>query len=260
MPVAGIDVGSQTTKVVILGDGQVVGQSVIVSAEETEIGARKALDEALKQAGLAITDLTVIVATGVGRKDVSFATRQKTSLSCLAKGINRLAPSVRTLIDVGAETSTVIRVNEKGGVDDSIGHDRCASGTGVFLESMAKLMQMPLPEMGRESLKAQKRAEVSSMCAIFAEQEVISHVHRVPPTPKPDIIAGIHGSMAVRIVGLAKRIGIKPEVALCGGVAQNVGFAKVVEEEVKQKVVIPENPQLVAALGAARIAQEEGGK
>lgn len=260
MPVAGIDVGSQTTKVVILGDGQVVGQSVIVSAEETEIGARKALDEALKQAGLAITDLTVIVATGVGRKDVSFATRQKTSLSCLAKGINRLAPSVRTLIDVGAETSTVIRVNEKGGVDDSIGHDRCASGTGVFLESMAKLMQMPLPEMGRESLKAQKRAEVSSMCAIFAEQEVISHVHRVPPTPKSDIIAGIHGSMAVRIVGLAKRIGIKPEVALCGGVAKNVGFAKVVEEEVKQKVVIPENPQLVAALGAARIAQEEGGK
>ena len=98
------------------------------------------------------------------------------------------------------------------------------------------------------------------MCAIFAEQEVISHVHRVPPTPKPDIIAGIHGSMAVRIVGLAKRIGIKPEIALCGGVAKNVGFAKVVEEEVKQKVVIPEHPQLVAALGAARIAQEEGGK
>ena len=260
MPVAGIDVGSQTTKVVILGDGQVVGQSIIVSAEETEIGARKALDEALKQAGLAFIDLTSIVATGAGRKDVSFATRQKTSLSCLAKGINRLAPSVRTLIDVGAETSTVIRVNEKGGVDDSIGHDRCASGTGVFLESMAKLMQMPLPEMGQESLKAQKRAEVSSMCAIFAEQEVISHVHRVPPTPKADIIAGIHGSMAVRIVGLAKRIGIKPEVALCGGVARNVGFAKVVEEEVKQKVVIPEYPQLVAALGAARIAQEEGGK
>lgn len=260
MPVAGVDVGSQTTKVVILGDGQVVGQCIIVSAEEAEVGARKALDEALKQAGLAFTDLTTIVATGAGRKDVSFAHKQKTSLSCLSKGINRLFPSVRTLIDVGAETSTVVRVNEKGGVDDSIGHDRCASGTGVFLESMAKLMQMPLPEMGQESLKAQKRAEVSSMCAIFAEQEVISHVHRVPPTPKADIIAGIHGSMAVRIVGLAKRIGIKPEVALCGGVAMNVGFVRVVEEEVKQKVIVPEYPQLVAALGAARIAQEEGGK
>ncbi|MBI4287534.1 MAG: 2-hydroxyglutaryl-CoA dehydratase [Chloroflexi bacterium] len=260
MPVAGIDVGSQTTKVVILNDGQVVGQSVMVSAEEAETGARKALDEALQQAGLALSDLTTIVATGAGRKDVSFAQKQKTSLSCLAKGINRLLPAVRTLIDVGAESSTVIRINEKGGVDDSIGHDRCASGTGAFLESMAKLMQMPLPEMGQESLKAQRRAEVSSMCAIFAEQEVISHVHRVPPTPKADIIAGIHGSMAVRIVGLAKRIGVKPEIALTGGVARNVGFARVIEEELKQKVVVPDNPQIVAALGAARIAQEEGGK
>lgn len=260
MPVAGIDVGSQTTKAVILSDGQILGQSVIVSTEEAEAGARKALDEALKQAGLAFSDLTTIVATGAGRKDVTFAQKQKTSLSCLAKGINRLLPSVRTVIDVGAETSTVIRVNERGGVDDSIGHDRCASGTGVFLEAMAKLMQMPLPEMAKESLKAQRRAEVSSMCAIFAEQEVISHVHRVPPTPKPDIIAGIHGSMAVRIVGLAKRIGVKADVALTGGVAKNVGFAKVVEEELKQKVVVPDNPQVIGALGAARIAQEEGGK
>ncbi|MFQ5827438.1 MAG: acyl-CoA dehydratase activase, partial [Dehalococcoidia bacterium] len=257
---AGIDVGSQTTKAVILSDGQIVGHSVMVSAEEAEAGARKALDEALKKAGLAFTDLTSILATGAGRKDITFAQKQKTSLSCLAKGINRLPPSVRTLIDVGAETSTVIRINERGGVEDSIGHDRCASGTGVFLEAMAKLMQMPLDEMAQESLKAQRRAEVSSMCAIFAEQEVISHVHRVPPTPKNDIIAGIHGSMSVRIVGLAKRIGIKPDVAFCGGVAKNLGFAKVLKEDIGMEVLIPEEPQLVAALGAARIAQDEGGK
>ena len=125
---------------------------------------------------------------------------------------------------------------------------------------MAKLMAMPLDEMSRPSFQAHARAEITSTCAVFAESEVISHVHREPPTPKADIIAGIHGSMAVRIVGLAKRIGIKPEAALCGGVARNIGFAKALEEELKLKVFVPEEPQLVTALGAALIAQSEGDK
>jgi predicted CoA-substrate-specific enzyme activase len=249
-----------TTKVVVLDDGQVLAHSIIRSSEEAEAAARMALEEALKGTNLSPEDINYIVATGAGRKEVSFAQKQKTSLSCLAKGTNLLFPSARTVFEVGAETCTVLRLNDRGGVEDSVGHDRCASGTGVFLESMAKLMKMSLEEMARESLKAGARAEVSSMCAIFAEQEVISHVHRVPPTPKNDVIAGIHGSMSVRIVGLAKRIGIKPDVAFCGGVAKNIGFAKVLEDDIGMEVLIPEEPQIVAALGAARIAQDEGGK
>ena len=260
MAVAGIDVGSLTIKAVIVEDGKILAHSIIRTSEEAEAGAKRGMEEALKSAGLAQEDIKYIVATGSGRKEVSFAQKQKTSLSCLAKGTSMLFPSVRTVFDVGAETCSVLCLNERGGVEDSVGHDRCASGTGVFLESMAKLMKMSLEVMAAECLKAKARAEVSSMCAIFAEQEVISHVHRVPPTPKNDIIAGIHGSMSVRIVGLAKRIGIKGDVALCGGVAKNVGFVKVMEEDIGSTVLVPEEPQIVAALGAARIAQDEEGK
>lgn len=257
MPVAGIDVGSQTTKVVILEDGQIIGKSVVTSADETEVGARQAMEEALKGAGLSFDQLTAIVATGSGRKDVSFATKQKTSVSCLAKGVNLLFPTARTVFDVGAESSSVLRLNPRGLVEDSVGHDRCASGTGVFIEAMSRLMMMPLDQFAQLSLRATKRAEISTMCAIFAESEVISHVHRVPPTPKEDIAAGIHGSMAVRLVGLGKRIGIKPDAVFTGGMAKNVGFIKALEQEIKMTLLVPEDPQLVAALGAARYAMEE---
>ena len=234
--------------------GQILGKYIDLSSEEVEVSARRALEAALEQAGLKMEDLTGIVATGAGRKAVSFATGHKSIATCLAKGINLLHPSVRTVFDVGAETSSVLRVSPKGLVEDSVGHDRCASGTGVFLQAMAKLMMMPLEEFARASLTAQRRAEVSTMCAIFAEQEVISHVHRVPPTPKEEIIAGIHGSMAVRLTGLGKRIGIKADAAFTGGVARNVGFVKALEEEIKMPVIVPEEPELVAAIGAAQSA------
>jgi len=255
MAVCGLDVGSLTTKAVVMDDGKILGKCLLLSSEEAEVGARKAVEEALSQAGLSWDDLSNIVATGGGRKFITFARQQKTSITCLARGINLLYPDVRTLFDVGAETSTVIRVGPKGMVEDSVGHDRCASGTGVFLEAMARLLMMPLEEMAKASLQGEKRAEISNMCAIFAEQEVISHVHRVPPTPKNDIIKGIHGSMAVRIAGLAKRIGIKPAVAIVGGVARNIGFVKELEEEVKEPIIVPEEPEMVAAIGAACLAQ-----
>ena len=254
MAVAGIDVGSLTTKVVVMDNGNILGKVVDLSSEEVEISAKRALEEALKQAGLKKEDLTGIVATGAGRKSISFATGQKTTMSCLAKGINLLQPSVRTLFDVGAETSSVLRLSPKGLVEDSVGHDRCASGTGVFLQSMSKLMMMSLEDFAKLSTTTDNRAEVSTMCAIFAEQEVISHVHRVPPTPKNEIAAGIHGSMAVRLTGLGKRIGIMGDAALTGGVGRNVGFAKALGEEIKMSVIVPDEPELVAAIGAARAA------
>ena len=254
MPVCGLDVGSKTIKAVVMSDGRILGKTVLLSSDEAEIDARKAVDEALRQAGLSWDDLNKIVATGRERKLISFAQKQKAPPTCLARGIHRLHPEVRTLLDVGAETSTAVRISPKGALEDSIGNDRCASGTGMFLEMVARLLKMPLEEMATASLEGEKRAEISNMCAIFAEQEVISHIHRVPPTPKADIIKGIHGSMAVRVAGLAKRTGIKPEVAMTGGVAKNIGFLKELEDEVGGKIIVPEDPELIAAIGAAYLA------
>lgn len=258
MLVAGIDVGSQTTKVVLVRDGTVVGMSVVKISEDVEVGIRRAIDQALDGTGFSFSDLITIVATGSGRKLVTLNCKQKTLLTCLAKGAIFLNPSVRTVLDVGAESSTFLRITEKGKVDDYQGHDRCASGTGLFLDTMAqKVIGMPIEEMAKASLEGKNRAEITNMCAVFAEQEVISHIHRVPPTPRNDVIKGIHGSMATRIAGMAKRTGIKPEVMLCGGVARNVGFVHELELELKLKTFIPEHPQAVAALGAALSAGEE---
>lgn len=257
MPVVGIDVGNLTTKAVIVEDGEVLGRSIVVSADTAEEGARRALEEALRESGFGLEAIRNMVITGAGRKLTTFVVKQKTPVSCLAKGANLLFPSARTVFDVGAETSTVIRFTGRGSVEDSVGHDRCASGTGVFLTGVAKILNMSLPEMARASLGVQRRAEISTMCAVFAESEVISHVHRVPPTPVGEIIAGVYGSMAVRLTGLAKRTGIKPDVVLCGGAAKNAGFAAELEKEVKLPLLIPEEPQFVAALGAARIAEDE---
>ena len=251
MAVCGLDVGSKTIKAVIVNDGQIIGKNIINSSDEAEIDARRTVDGALEEAGLSWDDIDKIVATGRARNLISFAHKKKTPPTCLARGINKFFPEVKTLLDVGAETSTAIRLNSKGSVEDSIGHDRCASGTGVFLEVVARLLKMPLEEMAKVSLDGKERAEISSMCAIFAEQEVISHIHRVPPTPKEDIIKGIHGSMSARVAGLAKRAGIEPEVAMTGGVARNVGFLKELKEEIGREILVPEHPEFIAAIGAA---------
>ena len=261
MLVAGVDVGSLTTKVVILQDGQVLSSTMLEAVDEGETQAKRALAKGLEAAGLRPDDLECIVATGVGRKAVSFADRQRAPASCLARGVHRLLPSARTAIDVGAETCTVVRINDRGTLDDSAGNERCASGTGVFLETMAKLMHMTLEEMAERSLQAGGVAEISNMCAIFAEQEVISHVHRDPPTPMNDVIAGIHHSMATRIGGMAKRVGIVLDVAFTGGVARNVGFLRSLEDNLGVRLIVPAEPDLVAALGAADAAlQEAAGK
>ena len=257
MRVAGLDIGGVTTKAVVLnGDGSVIGKSLMAATDEGEAQADKALQEALAGTGLSVKDLDCIVATGAGRKTVSFAHKQKTTQSCLGKGAFSVCPSARLVIDVGAESCIIVKLSDKGTLEDSVSNDHCASGTGIFLETMAKLMRLPLEEFSRQSLDAKSRADISSMCAVFAEQEVISHIHRKPPTPKADVIAGIHASIVSRVVGFAKRLGIKPDVVLTGGVARNVGFARILEETIGMEVRIPAEPEFVGALGAALFARE----
>jgi predicted CoA-substrate-specific enzyme activase len=151
----------------------------------------------------------------------------------------------------------VLKLNERGRLSAWENQDKCASGTGIFLQQMAHLMQMSLQEMSDLSFKAESRAEISNTCAVFSESEVISHVHRVPPTPSADIAAGIYASMVSRVMAMCKRIGISKDVALVGGVALNTGLVHILEEELGFKVLVPETPQIVAALGAAIIAEEK---
>lgn len=252
----GIDIGSLTTKAVALQDGEVLSSSVILSADMAELSARTAADEALAKAGLHFDDNLHIVTTGIGGKSVPFAQQQKSITTCLARGVRRLLPSARMVIDIGAESLTIIKMNERGRLSDWGNQDKCAAGTGVFLQQMAKLMQMPLDDMARLSFQAQARANVSSTCAVFAESEVISHIHRVPPTPKEDIVAGIYLSMVHRIMTLCKRIGIERDVAVVGGVALNGGLVSILQEELGFEILVPESPEETAALGAAILAQE----
>jgi len=255
MKVLGVDIGSLTTKAVILDDG-ILASSIIPSGDEADLSARAAVEDVLNRAGLSLNDDLYIVSTGVGGKSVSLSQQSKAIATCLARGSHYLYPSVRMAIDIGAESSTVIKVNERGRLNDWVNQDKCAAGTGIFLQQMAKLMMMPLEEMSKLSLQAKSRADITSTCAVFAESEVISHVHREPPTPKEEIIAGIYFSVVSRIISLCKRIGIEQDVAAIGGVVLNRGLIKILEEELGFGVLVPDAPQLVAALGAAVIAQE----
>ena len=256
MKAIGIDIGSLTTKAVILDDNGSLSLNVTPSGDEPESSAKAVLEEPLGQTELNLNHDFYLVSTGIGAKYVSFTHQQKAITTCLARGVHYLFPSARMAIDMGAESCNVLKVNERGRINDWVNHDKCAAGTGVFLQQMAKIMQMPLEEMARLSANAHSIPEITNTCAVFAESEVISHVHRDPPTPKEDIVAGIYSSVVSRIMTLCKRIGIERDVAVVGGVALNSGLVNILENEIGFKVLVPDTPQIAAALGAAVIARE----
>jgi len=259
MKTLGVDIGSLSIKAVVLGDEGILGTGLVPPGDEIEAAARQAVAIALSEAGAAQERLPA-VATGAGAKLVAFIPQQKAITTCLARSVHRLFPSARMVIDMGAESTTVIKVNQRGRLADWVNHDKCASGTGLFLEQMAKLMGLPLAEMAQLSFQAHAPADITSTCAVFAESEVISHVHRDPPTPKEDIVAGIYSSVVSRVMSLCKRIGITRDIAVTGGVALNSGLVSILEQELGFEVLKPESPQIVAALGAAIVARENAEK
>lgn len=256
MKAVGVDIGSLTTKVAILENDSILSSVITASGDEPESAAREAVERALNQAGLTFNDDLYIVSTGAGGKSISFNQQQKAITTCLARGMSYLLPSARMIIDVGAESTTVVKSNERGRVNDWVNQDKCAAGTGIFLQQMAKLMQLSVEEMSELSFRAKSSAEITSTCAVFAESEVISHIHRDPPTPKEEIVAGIYSSVIGRIMAMCKRIGIEKDVAVAGGVALNSGVVNTLEKEMAFGVFVPETPQLVAAIGAAILARE----
>lgn len=256
MKAIGVDIGSLTTKAVVLENGTILSQSVTKIGDDIESSVRAVIQAATEKAGQQTSRDDYVVATGIGGKAISFATESKSITTCLARGINRLFPQTRMAIDMGAETCTVVKLNERGRVSDWGNQDKCAAGTGIFLEQMAKLMQLPFEQMSELSFQAKNPADITNTCAVFAESEVISHIHRDPPTPKEDVIAGIFHSCVSRVMVICKRVGIQKDVAVTGGVALNRGIVKQMEKELGFSVLVPEEPRIAAALGAAILAEE----
>lgn len=253
----GIDIGSLTTKAVVMNDGMKVASVIIDTGDESETSASKALERVLAEAGINGDSQYYVVTTGIGGKGISFSNKQKAITTCLARGMSLLNPDVKAVVDIGAESSTVVKLSNKGKVMDWANHDKCAAGTGLFLKQMARLMKLSIEEMSEMSKDAKKGADISGTCAVFSESEVISHVHRVPPTPMPDIALGIYLSVTGRIKTMCKRIGVTDGIAFSGGVALNEGLMRTLASELGTEVFIPEEPERIAALGAAVLAGEE---
>ena len=250
----GIDLGSTMTKVVIMAEDEEVCASVIkhTGAEHRRL-ANKVMEEALEQAGLTIDEISCIIATGYGRINVPFADRQITELSCHARGVASLFPGVRLAIDIGGQDAKGLKVRN-GKLIDFVMSDKCAAGTGRFLEVLSATLGLNLEDLGDISLKSTKKVSISSTCTIFAQQEVVNHLS--DGVPLEDIVAGLHSAIASRVASMVKRLKVEPDVVFTGGVAKNIGVVKALEENLGCQVLVPEEPLLSGAIGAALLAKE----
>jgi len=257
MITAGIDGGARTIKVLLLQDGKVLAKSSSVTGFDQEASACQAFHSALRQAGVAPEQLQHITATGIGRKvlrTASMAQSEVTEMSADAKAAVFLFPSVRTVIDVGAEEGRAIRCEPDGRVKDFAVNEKCAAGAGTFVETMARTLEIKLEEAGALSLRAEKVIPMNAQCAVFAESEVVSWIHS--GAAKEEIIRAVHEAMADRIAAMARRVGVEREVVLVGGVGRDIGFIQALTRKLEMELLVPEEPQYAGALGAALIATE----
>lgn len=252
---AGVDVGAASGEALIWDGKQIVSYSIVPTGFNSRRAAYRAMEQALKGTNISQEDIGAIVATGYGRIAIDYADSQVTEISCYARGISHLHPTVRTIIDIGGQDSKAISVNNEGRVVDFLMNDKCAAGTGRFLEVMAKALELEIGDLGDISQRATEPHQVSSTCTVFAESEVVTLV--AEGVNREDIVAGLHAAIAKRIVSMVKRVGLSPPVAMAGGVAKNLGVVKAIEEEIGEPLVVPREPQIVGALGAAILAMEE---
>jgi predicted CoA-substrate-specific enzyme activase len=247
---AGVDVGSLSTDAVILNEiGEIAGYSILETGANSTDAAEEALETALTRAGLNRSLLKRIVATGYGRVSVPFADKRVTEISCHSLGAHYLFPDTGMVIDIGGQDSKVIKVGPEGKVIDFAMNDKCAAGTGRFLEVMAAKLQVPLDRMGDLSLETAGEVRISSVCTVFAESEVVSLVAR--NHPKEEILRGLHRAIVNRVWSMASTLGIRLEVTMSGGVAKNKGVVAFMEEKLGRPIHIYREPQIIGALGAA---------
>ena len=249
---AGIDIGSLSTDAVILEDGRVVSYCVVPTLASSEHAASSAYKVAMQDAGLCECDISNVVATGYGRTSTPIANKAITEITCHAIGARFLFPQANSVIDIGGQDSKIIRLSPDGRVEDFSMNDKCAAGTGRFLEVMARSLDSELDALGKLSKLSTQDIRISSTCTVFAESEVVALVAK--GASKADIVHGLHRSVAERIYGMVVRLRAVPPYVMTGGVAKNSGVVAAIEERLQSAILLPEEPQIVGALGAAIIA------
>jgi predicted CoA-substrate-specific enzyme activase len=252
MITAGIDIGSITTKAAVMAKGKILGTKVIFTGYNAEQAGTKVYEELLKELGIEKSDVRRVVSTGYGRNSVKLMDKAMTEIICHGAGAHYLNPRARSVIDIGGQDSKAIVLDEKGKVKNFAMNDKCAAGTGRFLEVMARALEVDLDGFGALSLRAGDPSRISSLCTVFAESEVISLISK--GEKRENIIAGIHESIAARIAAMANRLRIAPLVVMTGGVAKNIGVVKALERKIGMAVEVSEYAQVNGAIGAAFLA------
>ena len=241
------------TKAVVTEETKICASITYYTGAEHRRQANKIMEEVLKQSGLAFDEITYVVATGYGRMNVPFADRQITELTCHARGLASMFPNVHLGIDVGGQDAKALKI-KNGKLLDFVMNDKCAAGTGRFLEVIAAVLGIKIEDLGAISAKAKNKVTISSTCTVFAEQEVITRLSQ--GVSLEDVVAGIHDSIASRVARMARRLRVEPDVVFTGGVAKNSGVVRALEEHLECKVLVPEEPLLSGALGAALLARD----
>ncbi|HQM45731.1 MAG TPA: acyl-CoA dehydratase activase [Smithellaceae bacterium] len=254
---AGCDVGSLTSKAVIMKDGKIIQSLIIKSKARPWESADEVMNMLLTRAGLTMKDIKSCVGTGYGRDKISFIDEAVSEIACHGKGARWLVPSVRTVIDIGGQDCKALRLDDKGNMVKFITNDKCASGTGRFLEVMAKVLNLKLDEMGEMSVRSRQPVTFASACTVWAQADVIQHLN--DKVPIEDIAAGVNNAMASRMSTLANNIGLEKDVCMTGGVAKNNGVVSALEKHLGTRIkrIRREDPQLAGAIGAALFAAEK---
>ena len=248
----GIDVGSASSKAVILRDGREVVAGLAVQAGTGSSGPGRVLEEITAKSGLDLKDMAFILATGYGRTALPMADKQMSEITCHAKGVFFEESAARTIIDIGGQDVKAIALDDRGGIRQFYMNDKCAAGTGRFLEVMARVLEVPLEEMGEYHFRSKNPAQVSSTCTVFAESEVISLI--ADNHSAADIVHGLNRSVAVKTAALVQRAGGCGPYLMTGGVARNQGVVQALEERLGAPLGIGDTPDLCGALGAALFA------
>jgi len=255
MITVGVDVGSITAKAAVINDDGIAATKVILTGYNSKNAGKQVFKGVLANAGIESSQVDCIIATGYGRNSVNFADKAVTEITCHAAGAHYLNPDIRSIIDIGGQDSKAIVINENGKVIDFAMNDKCAAGTGRFLEVMARALEVNLDEFGNMSLKADNAASISSLCTVFAESEVVSLISK--GENRQNIIAGIHESIASRLVAMGNRIGLRDPVMMTGGVAKNIGVVRALEKKINTSISVSENAQVTGAIGAGLIARAQ---
>ena len=257
--VVGLDSGSTSTNAVVMNEARKIVASVVIrTGAKAGASAERAYREVLERAGITPDQVACTIATGYGRVSIPFADENVTEISCHGRGAHYFNPDVRTILDIGGQDSKAIHVNAAGEVTDFAMNDKCAAGTGRFLEMIARSLEISLDELGPAAIESKKRLEIASMCSVFAESEVISLIAN--NEEKPDIAAGVCRAVAGKAYSLMRRVGLEGAYMMTGGVAQNPGVVRAVEELIGEKLFICEDPEIVGATGAALLALEKLGE